>query len=96
MRNQIDRLNSCDGKTPFGALAEASDAAKQLNGKHSGKKKLHSYKCQFCCKYHIGHENKNTGKPPKIKRFKKKLNPNEFTINYPAINEGYCIIKLAV
>lgn len=95
MKKGIEKSNSCDGKTRYRIISDANEAAEQLNRKSSDSQRLSSYKCFFCSGYHLGHENKRSGKLIRNKREKKKLDPKDYSSKRAALNEGYCIIKQA-
>lgn len=59
----------CQGKQKFDTKALASVASSRLND--MGGKRLKAYKCDYCKKYHYGHDTKGT-----------KLNKNQ-TNNIP-------------
>jgi hypothetical protein len=54
MKSNNSRETSCDGKIPYNSKAEASAAAASLGARSRVKKKINSYKCQYCNKYHVG------------------------------------------
>jgi len=96
-RNAINKETSCDGKIKYASLKEASKVASSFNQRSKNKRRLESYCCCFCSNYHVGHSEykREIKKVDKIKRDKKKINPN--SINYHVdITEGFCKIKTFV
>ena len=48
--------NQCQGKIPYQSKELANQAVKHLN--KVGGKRVKTYKCNTCHKYHFGHESK--------------------------------------
>lgn len=95
MKKKIDISNSCEGKTKYYSLNEASEAANHFN-RSGNKNRMMAYQCNYCGSYHFGHTRKRRELKlvNKVKRQKKRLDPKEFAGLTVNINQGYCLIKL--
>ena len=83
MKKGIQKFNSCEGKTSYSSLSDASEAASRLNVK--SKQRVEAYKCFYCDGFHFGHtkKKKELKAVAKVKRDKQKLNPNDFEYKAP-------------
>ncbi len=50
--------NSCQRKVRHETNSAAKRSARRLQGQSLKKEKLHTYQCQVCFGYHVGHDKK--------------------------------------
>ena len=74
IRTDLDGTKHYKPKKAYDTLEEAIAVAKRVNIKEQQITKLVAYKCNNCCKYHIGRNGKELSKKEKVKYFKDVTN----------------------
>lgn len=80
----IRQENQCSGKLRYNSKEEANKSARQLNSLSKRARRVSTYRCPQCLKYHTGHASKGK-KMSKYKQIKNK------TINHNHIPGIYLV-----